>query len=118
MSLPVPHSAKPSRGAGGRHEPEVYRVTTAQTALSEEQRARVRRYLISMSIRTVCFLGAVFTEGWVRWALVVGAVVLPYMAVIMANAGRENDPFTLPGAEAESDVRMVEGPSRSELDGH
>lgn len=117
MTLPVPHSqpgARPPRSP--RRDEEVYRVTTAQTGLSQEQRARVRRYLISMSIRTMCFLGAVFTEGWVRWALIVGAVVLPYMAVIMANAGRENDPFTLPGAEADVDVRAVDG-RRSQLDG-
>lgn len=115
MSLPVPHpqpGARPPRNP--RAGDEVYRVTTAQTALSEEQSARVRRYLISMGIRTVCFLGAVFTEGWVRWALIVGAVILPYMAVIMANAGRENDPFTLP--QADVDTREVGGDTRRGLE--
>lgn len=41
-----------------------------------------------MTIRTVCFVGAILASGWLRWALVAGAVVLPYIAVIMANAGR------------------------------
>ena len=27
--------------------------------------------LISMAIRTACFIGAVVTDGWVRWVLVV-----------------------------------------------
>ena len=71
---------------------DVHRITTARTSLSEDQSGRARRYLISMAIRTVCFLGAVFTEGWLRWTLVVGALVLPYIAVVVANAGRENDP--------------------------
>jgi hypothetical protein len=42
-----------------------------------------------MSIRVVCFLGAVLIDHWTRWVLLVGAVVLPYVAVVLANAGRE-----------------------------
>jgi len=42
-----------------------------------------------MAIRTVCFIGAIIASGWLRWALVAGAVLLPYVAVIMANAGRK-----------------------------
>ena len=52
--------------------PTVHRVTSAQEALSQEQSRRARRYLISMTIRTLCFIAA----------------------VIAANAGRENDAFT------------------------
>jgi len=29
--------------------------------------------------------------GWPRWFLIAGAVALPYLAVVIANAGREND---------------------------
>lgn len=72
---------------------EVHRVTSAQESLSSEQSRRTRRYLISMSIRTVCFIFVIFTTGWVQWAFIAGAVLLPYLAVIAANAGRENDPF-------------------------
>ena len=64
-------------------------ITGAQAPLSADQRARTRRYLISMAIRTVCFIGAIIASGLLRWALVVGAVLLPYVAVIMANAGRK-----------------------------
>lgn len=42
-----------------------------------------------MAIRTVCFIGAIIASGWLRWALVAGAVLLPYVAVVMANAGRK-----------------------------
>ena len=39
-----------------------------------------------MSIRTLCFVGAVLVgDNWVRWVLVAGAFVLPYIAVVMAN---------------------------------
>lgn len=76
-----------------RPTPEIHRITSAQAALSEQQSRRTRRYLISMTIRTACFLAAVFSHGWWQWAFLVGAVFLPYIAVVAANAGRENDPF-------------------------
>lgn len=70
---------------------EVFTITGAQRALSEEQTGRTRRYLISMGIRTACFIAAIFVPGWPRLLFVVGAFTLPYLAVVVANAGREND---------------------------
>jgi hypothetical protein len=94
MSLPA---REPQQRRTITHDDgKVHRITTAQTGLSAEQRARTRRYLISMGIRTACFLGAVVASGWLRWALLAGAVILPYMAVVVANAGRENDDFAGP----------------------
>lgn len=84
------------RGEGrrsGAEAVEVHRVTSAQEGLSQEQSRRTRRYLISMSIRTACFIAVIFTHGWLQWAAIAGAVFLPYLAVIAANAGRENDRF-------------------------
>jgi len=60
-----------------------------QVAHSEEIPGRMKRYLISMSIRTACFIGAVIAPSPFRWFLLVGAVILPYIAVVMANAGQE-----------------------------
>ena len=65
------------------------RITTAAGPLSDDIAARSRRYLIQMGIRIACFLGAVLIDHWTRWVLLVGAVVLPYVAVVLANAGRE-----------------------------
>jgi hypothetical protein len=48
---------------------------------------RMKRYLISMSVRTVCFVLAVVLDGWLRWTMAAAAIVLPYVAVVMANAG-------------------------------
>lgn len=47
----------------------------------------MRRYLISMSVRTVCFVLAVAVNGPMRWVFALAAVVLPYVAVVAANAG-------------------------------
>lgn len=73
-----------------RHEP-VYRITVAGESATDEQRGRVRRYAISMAVRTACFIGAVLASGTLRWVLVTGAVLLPYIAVVLANAGQEYD---------------------------
>lgn len=63
------------------------RITTAPANQHDDIDRRRRRYLISMSIRTLCFLGAVFVgDGWLRWVLVAGAFLLPYVAVVMANS--------------------------------
>jgi len=64
-------------------------ITSAPEPLAVDQARRTRSYLIQMSIRVVCILGAVLVDGWVRWVLVAAAVVLPYSAVLIANAGRD-----------------------------
>ena len=81
-------------------QPDVVRITTAQKSSAEDMSARQRRYLISMSVRTVCFIAAIVVgSGWLMWALVAGAVFLPFFAVVMANAGNQkNDGFMLPFA--------------------
>ncbi len=61
-------------------------VTTAPGNLHDDQSFRIKRYLITMGIRTVSFVLAFLTEGWVRWTFVVLAVFLPYFAVVAANA--------------------------------
>ena len=71
--------------------PEVYTITQTNRALSNEQAGRAKRYLFSMAIRTACVLAAIVVPGWPKWFFIVGAVVLPYLAVVIANAGREND---------------------------
>ena len=60
----------------------------------------MHRYLLSMGIRTACFILAVVALAvlkWtvIGWTLVVGAAVLPYIAVVMANAARSPQSTTL-----------------------
>lgn len=76
-----------------RKGPDPVRITTAPRAHSQDLRGRTRRYLISMGIRTLCFLLTVFTFGhWYSWVFLAGAVILPYIAVVLANAGAAPDP--------------------------
>jgi hypothetical protein len=64
-------------------------ITTAQSSLTVDQSARQRRYFISMMIRTVCFILTVVLPSPYRWIALIGALTLPYIAVVAANAGRE-----------------------------
>lgn len=68
---------------------QVQAITSVGRPLSEDVHGRATRYLVSMAIRTACFVGIYFTDGWLRWAMAVGAIVVPYIAVVAANAGKE-----------------------------
>jgi hypothetical protein len=68
------------------------RITDARTPRSEDIRRRQVRYVLSMLVRTLCFVGAVIASGWLRWTLVGAAVFLPYIAVVLANAANQRRP--------------------------
>lgn len=71
---------------------EVFQITGARRSLDDDVRGRQRRYVISMLVRTLSVLLTVFLWNVQRplavVTLVVGAL-LPYVAVVIANAGRE-----------------------------
>jgi len=73
----------------------VHTVTQARRSLSDDIAYRQRRYLVMMSIRTVCFVIAIclFVNhfGWLAAIPAVGAIFIPYFAVVFANGGREPD---------------------------
>jgi len=80
----VPEST-PSRRRS--RDDDVVEITSAPQTRAAEQAGRQRRYLISMIVRTLCFVGAVAVgPGVLRWVLITGAVFLPYVAVLFANA--------------------------------
>ena len=71
---------------------DAVRITTAAAGRNEDIARRQRRYVISMTIRTLCFVAAVLVgPGVLRWVLVVAALLLPYVAVVMANAATSRD---------------------------
>lgn len=72
----------------------VPRITDARTAHTDEMRARMIKYSVSMGIRLVCLFLLFFVHGWLLWLVVAGAVVLPYFAVIIANGGSDTRNMT------------------------
>lgn len=85
-----------SASSRGHAHDEVFAITGVRKGLTEDVDGRARRYLISMSLRSVCFVGGVLTDGWLRWVLLGGALLLPYVAVVLANGGRENASGAVP----------------------
>jgi hypothetical protein len=92
---------------GGSREP-VYQITGARRGVRDDVDSRTRRYLISMGVRTVCFVLAVIADGWLRWVLIVCALVLPYLSVVFANGGRERIEV-LPEADLPPDRPAIGG---------
>ncbi|HEY9412897.1 MAG TPA: DUF3099 domain-containing protein [Jiangellaceae bacterium] len=70
-------------------------MTTAAAGRSDDLNSRTRRYLIMMGIRLACLPLAVVTSGWLRWVCIAGAIVLPYIAVVIANAASRPTPGTI-----------------------
>ena len=68
-------------------------VTEARPSMSDDIAYRQRRYLIMMGIRAACFVIAIvlFVNhlGWLTAIPLVGAIAIPYFAVVFANGGRE-----------------------------
>jgi hypothetical protein len=97
---------------------QVFRITGARQGLEADVRGRQRRYVVSMSIRTVSVILAATLWNVERLvaviALVLGAV-LPYIAVVIANAGRENAP-SLPSTFVNVPVRPMITPPAAESD--
>ena len=93
---------------------QVFRITGARQGLEADVRGRQRRYVLSMSIRTVSVILAATLWNVERpvaiVALVLGAV-LPYVAVVIANAGRENAP-SLPSTFINVPVRPMIAPPK------
>ncbi len=80
-----------------RKDPEPIRITSASHGRSADVAGRERRYLISMAVRTACFLLAVVFAGtaWM-WFFIIGSFLLPPVAVVMANAQAKTDPDPAP----------------------
>jgi len=68
---------------------DEFSITSAPIPLTQDQSGRARRYFISMMIRTLCFILTVILPSPYRWVTLIGAVLLPYISVVVANAGRE-----------------------------
>jgi hypothetical protein len=47
----------------------------------------MRAYSMAMSIRMACFILVFFVPGYWKLVFGLGAVVLPYVAVVLANVG-------------------------------
>ncbi len=70
--------------------PDISSITALPKSPQDDRRIRMRRYLIAMAIRLVCIGLCFVVEGWWLAVFALGAVVLPYFAVVLANTGGES----------------------------
>jgi uncharacterized ion transporter superfamily protein YfcC len=97
-------------------EPEAIRITTATRSRNEDIAARQKRYLISMTIRTVCFvLGVVSLGHWFMWVFLAASFLLPTIAVVVANSSSPPDPGGPEYFEPDLSTRALSGPPRREI---
>ena len=72
-----------------RRRDDAVRITTAGANRADDIAARQKRYLLSMSLRSACFIGAVVAAlaglTWLWPFLIAAALILPYVAVVLAN---------------------------------
>ncbi|WP_168700414.1 DUF3099 domain-containing protein [Gordonia paraffinivorans] len=90
-----PHDTEDPGGQWGRTDrpdlsPETFLITAAEDSLEAQRRARVRKYLIMMSVRVPALViaGIVYSatgSGLLALAIVAVSIPLPWMAVLIAN---------------------------------
>jgi len=75
-------------------------ITELPSSPDAERRGRMIRYSIAMGIRMVCILVALLVPDWWRLIPAIGAIVLPYFAVVIANnaSKRAVGPVSRPGS--------------------
>jgi cell division septal protein FtsQ len=64
---------------------EIQSVTSLAASPDQDRDERFKKYAIAMGIRTVCVVLLVFVEGWMLAVVALGAIFLPYFAVVSAN---------------------------------
>ncbi|MHB1234145.1 MAG: DUF3099 domain-containing protein, partial [Microbacteriaceae bacterium] len=63
-------------------------ITSLPPSPEEDRRRRMVKYSVAMGIRVVCIALCLVVQGWWLVVFAVGAIVLPYFAVVVANAQR------------------------------
>jgi hypothetical protein len=60
-------------------------ITTLAPSPEADRRGRMIKYSVAMGVRLVCISACFFSPGW--WLLIPasGAILLPYVAVVLAN---------------------------------
>lgn len=64
---------------------EIQSVTSLPLSPEGERRSRVLKYTVAMAVRMVCIITMLFVSGPLLWLCALGAVFLPYFAVVIAN---------------------------------
>lgn len=66
-------------------------ATSLPQSPHDDESSRIRKYLVTMGIRVLCLVLMVVVQpySWYTWIFGLGAAVLPYVAVVLANVGKD-----------------------------
>ena len=62
-------------------------ITNLPPSPEAEQHSRMIKYSVAMGVRLVCIIAMLFARDWWLVVCAVGAITLPYFAVVIANVG-------------------------------
>ena len=86
-------------------------ITALPESPDDDRRRRMIQYGVAMTVRVACVIACFFVHGWWLLLPLTGAIVLPYIAVVLANVGsRAGGQVERPGAI------VLSRPAREELD--
>ena len=60
-------------------------ITSLPASPEVERRNRMIKYSIAMGVRVICIVLMLFVDGWWLVVCALGAILLPYFAVVIAN---------------------------------
>jgi predicted tellurium resistance membrane protein TerC len=63
----------------------IQSATSLPPSPDDERRSRMIKYTVAMTIRFICIALVFIVPGWWRLLPAIGAVLLPYIAVVLAN---------------------------------
>lgn len=97
--------------AGTRSRSDKTLITSAAHSRTLDVETRTRRYLITMAIRTAGFLAFLVVPGWWKVLALAVAVVLPVIAVLLANASDHRPPTAVTADD--TDARLALPPAET-----
>ncbi|WP_233542658.1 DUF3099 domain-containing protein [Kocuria tytonis] len=73
----------------------MHSITSAADPHTTDMAHRMKIYSAQMALRVVCIIGVVLIDNlWVRILLILGAALLPWFAVMLANRGADRSERT------------------------
>ena len=90
-------------------EPDVLSITAAPEAHSDEMRTRMIKYATAMGIRMVCLVLVFVFPGWFKLIPIIGAVLLPWVAVVIANGGSDINTIDTSALLEEAPMYQLDG---------
>lgn len=87
---------------------EGHLITRAARGRTPDLEERQKRYAITMSVRTVCFLLFLVVPGYWKIVALAGAALLPVIAVVLANS-EDRHPVPLASPEEGEQLALPPG---------